>query len=76
MLILSRRTDQRIKIGDDIEIVVLGIDREHVKLGIAAPRHVPVVRTELLAELRKENVRAVQAGRAVSPATLVPTLGK
>lgn len=74
MLILSRRAEQRIRIGDDIEIVVLAIDRDHVKLGIVAPRQVPVVRTELLSELREENVRAAQAGRAVSPSTLAPAL--
>ena len=74
MLILSRRAEQRIRIGDDIEIVVLGIDRDHVKLGIVAPRQVPVVRTELLVELREENVRAAHAGHGVNPAALAGDL--
>lgn len=66
MLILSRKADQRILVGEDIEIVVLAIDREHVKLGIVAPREVPVVRMELLSELRKENARAVETSRTAT----------
>jgi carbon storage regulator len=68
MLVLSRKTDQRIRIGDDIEIVVLGIDGDHVKIGIKAPRQVPVLRFELLLEVQDENRRAASA--AASEAAL------
>jgi carbon storage regulator len=68
MLVLSRKIDQRIRIGDDIEIVVLGIDGDHVKIGIKAPRQVPVLRFELLLEVQDENRRAASA--ATSEAAL------
>lgn len=50
MLILGRRREQAIRIGDDVDVVVLGIEGGLVKLGISAPTEVPVVRAELLEE--------------------------
>lgn len=50
MLVLSRKPGEKIVIGDDIVITVLEIDRNKVRLGIDAPRSVPVYRQELLAE--------------------------
>ncbi len=50
MLILTRRIDEAIIIGDDIEIKVLGIDKGQVKLGLDAPEEVVIVREELLEE--------------------------
>jgi len=58
MLILSRRTDQRLVIGDDIEITVVELKDGHVRLGITAPRNVPVHRKELLDQIAAENVEA------------------
>lgn len=48
-------------IGDMIEVKVLGIDGNSIKLGIQAPREVPVHRKEIYEEIRKENVSATQA---------------
>ena len=61
MLVLSRKIDQRILIGTDVEVVVLGIEGDHVKLGIQAPRQIPVVRYELLQDVEEENRRAAAA---------------
>lgn len=47
MLVLSRKMSETIKIGDDIELMILRIDRERVRIGIEAPRDVVVVRGEL-----------------------------
>ena len=58
MLVLQRRTGQSIRIGDDIEVVVLEVSGDHVRLGIAAPREIRVLRQELLSEIRDENRRA------------------
>ena len=53
MLVLSRRANQSIMIGNDIRVIVVGLDREQVKLGIEAPRDVPVHRFEVFAEIQR-----------------------
>ena len=58
MLILARKTGQSIILGDDIEIVVIEVRGEHVRLGITAPRTVQVYRKELLEQMRAENIGA------------------
>lgn len=47
MLTLSRRPGERILIGDDIEIVVMRIGRNHVRIGIDAPNDLPILREEV-----------------------------
>ena len=46
MLVLTRKNQERIVIGDDVEIVVIGIEGQRVKLGISAPAATRLVRTE------------------------------
>jgi carbon storage regulator len=58
MLILSRRTNQRLVIGDNIEITVVELKDGHVRLGISAPKDVPVHRKELLDQIAAENIEA------------------
>lgn len=55
MLILTRRSGEAINIGADIELTVLEVSGDHVRLGIQAPRHVPVLRKELRDEVEQEN---------------------
>ncbi|KAA5805862.1 carbon storage regulator CsrA [Thermoanaerobacterium thermosaccharolyticum] len=57
MLILTRKIGQSLIIGDDIEIKVVSIDGENIKIGISAPKDVSVVRKELL-EVKDENKKA------------------
>ena len=52
MLVLTRKSNQRIMIGDDIEISVLAVMGEKVRIGIAAPRDVPVFRKEVYGAIR------------------------
>lgn len=54
MLVLSRQRDESIKIGDDIEITVVDIRGEKVRLGIDAPAHVPVHRKEVYDAIKRE----------------------
>ena len=67
MLVLSRKLNQSIVIGDDIHIVVVSVDRDTVKLGIQAPREVPVHRAEVYEEIQRAN-RAEVPGTIPEPA--------
>jgi carbon storage regulator len=61
MLVLTRKSNQSIMIGDDIEVSVLSIMGEKVRIGIQAPRDVPVFRREVYLEIQQER-RGVAAG--------------
>ena len=59
MLVLTRKSNQSIMIGDDIEVSVLSIMGEKVRIGIQAPRDIPVFRKEVYLEIQQE--RAAEA---------------
>ena len=61
MLVLSRQRDETIMIGDDIEITVVDIRRDKVRLGIKAPSDVPVHRKEVYEAIQRENQAAAEA---------------
>jgi carbon storage regulator len=54
MLVLTRKSNQSIMIGDDIEVSVLAIMGEKVRIGIEAPRSIPVFRKEVYLEIRQD----------------------
>ncbi len=54
MLVLTRKTNQSIMIGDEIEVTVLAVSRDKIRLGIAAPREVPVFRKEVYLSIQGE----------------------
>jgi carbon storage regulator len=62
MLVLTRKSNQSIMIGDEIEISVLAIMGEKVRIGIQAPRDVPVFRKEVYTEIQEERVVAGKDG--------------
>jgi carbon storage regulator len=60
MLVLTRKSNQSIMIGDDIEVSVLAIMGEKVRIGIQAPRDIPVFRKEVYLEIQQERVGATK----------------
>ena len=62
MLVLARKTGQSIVLGSDIVVMVLEIRGDQVRLGISAPRSVPVHRKELLDQVVAQNIEAAAAG--------------
>lgn len=61
MLILARKENESIVINDEIEITVVNIKGDHVKIGIKAPRNIKVYRKEIYEEIQKANKEAVNA---------------
>jgi carbon storage regulator len=63
MLVLSRKVGQALLLGPDVEITVLRIEGDQVRLGVKAPRQLAVLREELLEEVRRETETASIASR-------------
>ena len=57
MLVLTRKSNQSIMIGDDVEVSVLSIIGEKVRIGIQAPREIPVFRKEVYLEIKEDPTR-------------------
>jgi len=62
MLVLSRTRDETIMIGDDVEITVVDVRGDKVRLGINAPRTIQVHRKEVYDAIKRENAAAAEAG--------------
>jgi carbon storage regulator len=56
MLVLTRKTNQSIMIGDDVEVSVLAVSKDKIRLGITAPRDVPVFRKEVYLSIKAEEL--------------------
>lgn len=63
MLVLTRKINECINIGQDIEIFVVEIKDDHVKIGIRAPKDVPIYRQEIYKSILKENEIAASASK-------------
>ncbi|WP_315168011.1 carbon storage regulator CsrA [Metaclostridioides mangenotii] len=59
MLVISRKKDDTILLGDDIEITVISVDNNTVKLGISAPKDVSILRKEVYEKVKEENIKAI-----------------
>ncbi len=60
MLVLSRKTNESIMIGDNVEIKIVEVKGEYVKLGITAPRSIAVHRKEIYEAIKRENEEAAK----------------
>ncbi len=64
MLVLTRKLEESVMIGDEIEVRVLGIHGDQVRLGFSAPRNVAVFRKEVFEAIQEENRQAAHSNRA------------
>lgn len=71
MLVLSRKKGESIIIGDDIELTVLSVDGDTIKLGIKAPKQVDILRKEILISVKETNHSA-----AIDPKHILKLLKK
>ncbi len=60
MLALARKINQSIMIGNDIEVTLLEIKGDQIKIGINAPKNVPIYRKEIFVQIQQENKNAGQ----------------
>jgi carbon storage regulator len=72
MLVLARKVGQSIIINDNIELLVIEVRGDQVRLGIEAPRSIPVHRKELLEQIKAENIKAADG---TDPETITKSLG-
>ncbi len=63
MLVLTRKTNQSIMIGDEVEVSVLSVSRDKIRLGITAPREVPVFRKEVYLSIQEERISGNESAR-------------
>ncbi len=70
MLVLTRRVGEKVLIGDDIELTVLEVKGDSIRLGIDAPRSTRIQRAEIVAAVESENVAATQGSGDVESALI------
>lgn len=72
MLVLSRQRDEVVMVGDDVEVTVVDIRGDKVRLGFSAPKDVSIHRREVWMAIRRENA---EAAREVKPVEVVGSVG-
>lgn len=74
MLVLTRKTNESIIIGDEIAVTVLAVEGDQVKLGIAAPKEISIHRREVYEQIKRANEEAAQSSTTdiSSALTLLP----
>lgn len=72
MLVLTRKENESIMVGDEVEVKVLDLKENQVKLGIVAPRTVPVHRKEVYLAIQEENAQAATAPSLDGLASFLP----
>lgn len=70
MLVLTRRIGERVLIGDDIEVTVLDVKGDSVRIGVQAPRTTRIQRAEIVAAIEQENVAAAGSAEDATAAIM------
>lgn len=65
MLVLSRKKDESIMIGDQIELKILSIEGDQVKLGIVAPKNIKVYRSEVYESIQNQNKESLNVSKSL-----------
>lgn len=65
MLVLSRKKDESIMIGDQIELKILSVEGDQVKLGIVAPKNVKVFRSEVYESIQQQNIESLNISKTL-----------
>lgn len=60
MLVLTRKENEKIKIGEEVFVTVLSVEGNNVKIGIDAPREITILRMEVFEQIQKENIESAQ----------------
>lgn len=76
MLVLTRKSNQSIMIADDVEISVLSIVGDKVRIGIEAPKNIPIFRKEVYLQILQEQAEAQAADAEASPEAVDAALGE
>ena len=75
MLILTRKKNETLRIGDDILVTIIDVQGDQVRLGITAPRDVSILRQELYEAVRESNAQAAKTIQNVDVLTLLKKMG-
>lgn len=67
MLVLTRKLEESIVIGQDVTITILSIEKDKVKIGISAPREIPVIRKELFQAIQEQSAVVEQLAASKKP---------
>ena len=70
MLVLSRKQNEKIRIGSNIIITILGVSENQVKIGIEAPNDVKILREEIFENIKKHTVEASEKSKEIKDADL------
>jgi len=71
LLVLTRKSGQSIRIGDDIVVKIIDIDGSQVKIGIEAPKGIPIFREELYEKLKESNIEALKSSKELKAEDLI-----
>jgi len=69
MLILTRRVGESIMIGDEMSVTVLGVNANQVRIGVAAPKDVPIHREEVYERIQRQGLEALSGGERIGSYT-------